>query len=472
LIDMVETSMLIQDSQSLPGQDMARRASLGSENLRAVTLSSVLGAVIEWYDFFLYGVVAGVVLNRLYFPQADAVVSTMLAYSTFALGFVARPIGGVIFGHFGDRLGRKKMLMLTLLLMGGATVMIGLVPTYSSIGIAAPLLLLACRIVQGIGLGGEWGGAVLMTYESAPVEKRGFYASLPQVGMSLGLVLASGVVAVLSYTLDDAQFLAWGWRTAFIASGVLVIVTFYMRKHVAETDDFTKAKKTKHDTLPIIDVFRRYPRTVLACMGARVIDGVFFNVFGVFSIHHLTETLHFPRTTALLGVVFGAAVMSFFIPFWGRVSDKVGQPIVYGIGALLAGLSAYPAFMLMQGSNGSALPVWIAIIIPFGVFHAAVFGTMSSLFSEAFEPDVRYSGISFVYQFAGVFAGGLTPVAATYLTGLQSGKPWYLCAYVLAAGTLSALCCAWLARHRKSPHCERARARDLTATRQHRMETL
>ncbi|KND62124.1 Permease of the major facilitator superfamily [Candidatus Burkholderia verschuerenii] len=458
--------MLIQDSHAQGASDALHgRTALGSDNLRAVTLSSVLGAVIEWYDFFLYGVVAGVVLNRLYFPQTDAVVSTMLAYSTFALGFVARPVGGVIFGHFGDRLGRKKMLMLTLLLMGGATVTIGLVPTYASIGIAAPLLLLVCRIVQGIGLGGEWGGAVLMTYESAPADKRGFYASLSQIGMSLGLVLASGVVAVLSFTLDDAQFLAWGWRAAFIASGVLVIVTFYMRKHVAETDDFNKAKKTKRDTLPIADVFRKYPRTVLACMGARVIDGVFFNVFGVFSIHYFTETLHFPRTTALLGVVFGAAVMTFFIPFWGRVSDKIGQPLVYGMGALLAGLSAYPAFMLMHGSNGSAWPVWIAIIIPFGVFHAAVFGTMSSLFSEAFEPDVRYSGISFVYQFAGVFAGGLTPVAATWLTGIQGGKPWFLCAYVLAAGTISALSCVWLARHRKSPRCERLRARETNTVR-------
>ncbi len=246
----------------------------------------------------------------------------MLAYATFALGFVARPVGGVIFGHFGDRLGRKKMLMLMLLLMGGATVLIGLVPTYSSIGVAAPLLLLACRIVQGIGLGGEWGGSVLMAYESAPVERRSFYASLPQIGMSLGLVLASGVIALLSFTLDDAQFLAWGWRLAFIASGVLVIVTFYMRKHVAETDDFNKARKTHRDALPIIDVFRRYP-----------------------------------RTTALLGVVFGALVMTFFIPLWGRVSDKVGQPIVYGMGALLAGLSAFPAFMLMHGANGAALPV-------------------------------------------------------------------------------------------------------------------
>lgn len=460
--------MLFQDSQAHARAELAahERTSGASHNLRAVTLSSVLGAVIEWYDFFLYGVVAGIVLNRLYFPQTDLVVSTMLAYGTFALGFVARPVGGVIFGHFGDRLGRKKMLMLTLTLMGGATVLIGLVPAYSTIGIAAPLLLLACRLVQGIGLGGEWGGAVLMTYESAPIEKRGFYASLPQIGMSLGLVLASGVIALLSYLLDDAQFLAWGWRLAFVASGVLVIVTFYMRSHVSETTDFSEMqRKEKPRTLPIMDVFRRYPRTVLACMGARVIDGVFFNVFGVFSIHYLTETLHFARTTALLGVVFGALVMSFFIPFWGRVSDRVGQPVVYGIGALLAGLSAFPAFAMMHGANGAALPVWIAIIIPFGVFHAAVFGTMSSLFSEAFEPDVRYSGISFVYQFAGVFAGGLTPVAATWLTNIQGGEPWLLCGYVLAAGLLSASCAGWLARHRRSPNCERRLAAALDPAR-------
>ena len=194
-----------------------------SKMLRNVSIASVVGATIEWYDFFLYGVVAGIVFNKLYFPSTDPLVSTMLAYATFAVGFLARPVGGVIFGHFGDKIGRKAMLVLTMIIMGGSTVAIGLVPTYESIGIWAPVCLLILRVLQGIGLGGEWGGAVLMTFEFAPKEKRGLYASLPQIGLSIGLCLASGVVGLLSYTLTDAQFLSYGWRIAFILSVVLLL---------------------------------------------------------------------------------------------------------------------------------------------------------------------------------------------------------------------------------------------------------
>jgi MHS family shikimate/dehydroshikimate transporter-like MFS transporter len=210
--------------------------------IRRVVVSALVGATIEWYDFFLYGVVAGIVFNKLYFPGSDPVVSTLLAYTTFAVGFVTRPLGGVIFGHFGDKIGRKSMLIITLMIMGVATFLIGLVPTYAQIGVAAPLLLLLLRVAQGIGLGGEWGGAVLMAYEYAPKEKRGFYASLPQIGLAIGLCLASGVVALLSSLLTDEQFLAWGWRIAFLISGAMVMVGMYIRLHVQETPEFAAVK--------------------------------------------------------------------------------------------------------------------------------------------------------------------------------------------------------------------------------------
>ncbi len=424
------------------------------QNLHRATISSLFGSIIEWYDFFLYGVVAGLVFDKLYFPGENEFVSTMLAYGTFALGFVARPLGGIIFGHFGDTVGRKKMLMLTLLLMGGATVAIGLIPTYDHIGIWAPILLLFFRIVQGIGLGGEWGGAVLMTYESAPQARRGFFSSIPQTGMSLGLVLASGVVGLLSWLLTDEAFLSWGWRVAFLLSGVMALVGGYIRNHVSESPEFEAMKKEadadknqEKAPMPLVDTLRRYPRIILACMGARMIDGVFFNVFGVYSLNYLTRELELPRTVALVGVMISALLMTCFIPFWGAVSDRVGKARVYGLGALFASLSAFPAFYVMQTFSGNIYLVWLAIIIPFGIFHAAVFGTMSSFFSSCFDAKVRYTAISFVYQLAGVVAGGLTPIIATVLTDINGGDPWLLCLYVLAAGLLSVACTRWIARH-------------------------
>ncbi|MNJ35522.1 Inner membrane metabolite transport protein YhjE [compost metagenome] len=378
--------------------------------------------------------------------------SVLLSYGVFAVGFIARPVGGIVFGHFGDTLGRKKMLIITLAMMGGATVIIGLIPTYQQIGVMAPILLLSCRIFQGIGLGGEWGGSVLMTYESAPPAHRGFYASLPQIGMSLGLVIASGVIGLLSWLLTEEQFMSWGWRTAFLLSGVFVLVGSYIRTNVSETGDFKEVKQKVRDrarqSLPITNMLRRYPRMIFACMGARMIDGVFFNVFGVYSLNYLTQQLHLPRTSALIGIMLSALLMSCFIPFWGHVADRVGKARVYAMGAFMSAMSVFPAFWVMHSFPEHLVLVWLAIIIPFGIFHAAVFGTMSSLFSECFDASVRYTGISFVYQVAGVFAGGLTPIIAALLTGIDAGNPWFLCSYVLFIGLLSAWCARWIGRRR------------------------
>ena len=419
--------------------------------LRRVVVASMIGATIEWYDFFLYGVVAGTVFNKLFFPASDPLVSTLLAYATFAVGFLARPLGGVIFGHFGDRLGRKNMLVMTLMIMGVATFLIGLLPTYQEIGVLAPILMLMLRVLQGIGLGGEWGGAVLMTYEYAEPGRRGLYASLPQIGLSIGLCLASGVVALFSYVLDDAQFLAWGWRVAFVLSVILVAIGIYIRLRIFETPEFAALKEKQGEArTPFLDMIKEYPANILAGMGARYIDGVFFNIFAVFMIGYLVNTLNIARTDALLGVMLAALVMCVFIPIFGHLSDRHGRGRVYWIGALVTGLSAFPAMWLILNSAGNVGLIWLAIVVPFGIFYAACYGPEAALFSDLFETRVRYTGVSFVYQFSGIFTSGLTPLIATALLPLNGGRPWLICAYILFSALVSAASARWIEQRAKA----------------------
>lgn len=425
--------------------------------IKRVVGASLIGATIEWYDFFLYGVVAGIVFNKLYFPAHDPLISTLLAYVTFAVGFVTRPLGGIIFGHFGDKIGRKSMLILTLLIMGTCTTLVAFVPTYAQIGIWAPIFLLFLRVFQGIGLGGEWGGAVLMTFEYAPPSERGLYASLPQVGLSIGLCLSSGVVALLSYLLTDAQFMTWGWRIAFGISIVLVVVGLWIRLRVMETPEFQDVKKRKSESrIPFTDMWRGYAGNVIAGMGARYIDGVFFNVFGVFSIAYLTQAIKISRTDALLGVTAASLVMCFFIPLFGHLSDRIGRTRTYWYGSLISGFSALPAFWLMSHSGGSTLVIWLSIIIPFGIFYASVYGPEAALFSELFDTRVRYTGISFVYQFSGIFASGLTPIIATTMLKFSNGSPTLIALYVTFAGIVSALSVRWIHSRKNKPMPEGA----------------
>ncbi|WP_010631116.1 MFS transporter [Sporolactobacillus vineae] len=418
--------------------------------LLPVVSSSIIGATIEWYDFFLYGVVAGMVLNQLYFPSNDPFLSTLLAYVTFAVGFFARPVGGVIFGHFGDKLGRKRMLILTVMIMGGSTCLIAILPTYDQIGIWAPIILLLLRVVQGIGLGGEWGGAILMTYEYAPKNKRGYYASFPQIGLSFGLLLASGVIGLLTALLSDTQFLAWGWRVAFGLSIVLLITGLWMRIAVKETPEFQKVKDTNKETrIPFKKMWKGNTRKIIAGMGTRYIDGVFFNVMGVFSINYLTNHIHISNSMATLGVSVAAFVMCFFIPLFGYWSDRIGRTKVYFWGSLITGISAMPAFWMMGHSSGNTWLIWLAIIIPFGILYAIVYGPEAALFAELFDAEVRYTGVSFVYQSSGIFASGITPIIATSLLQAGDGSPLLLTLYVLFSGVVSALSVGWIAELKK-----------------------
>jgi MHS family metabolite:H+ symporter-like MFS transporter len=286
-----------------------------------------------------------------------------------------------------------------------------------------------------------------MAYEYAPKEKRGFYASLPQIGLAIGLCLASGVVALLSSLLTDEQFLAWGWRVAFLLSGAMVGVGLYIRLKVQETPEFEALKARNAEArIPFMDMLRRYPGNVLKGMGARYIDGVFFNIFGVFSIAYLTNTIKITRTEALLGVMASALVMIVTIPYFGRLSDRIGRPKVYMWGSLITAFASFPAFWLMTHAGGNVMLIWLSIIIPFGILYASIYGPEAALFCDLFDAKVRYTGISFVYQFSGIFASGITPIVATALLKSGGGEPWQICMYVVFAGVVSALCAFWIGR--------------------------
>ena len=406
------------------------------KSIGTIAFASAVGTTIEWYDFFLFGVVTPLVLNKLFFPNFDPLVGTLLAYTTFFVGFISRPIGGIIFGHYGDRIGRKTVLVLTILIMGIATFLIGCLPTYASVGIWAPVMLLFLRIFQGIGIGGEWGGAVLMAVEHSPAGRRGFYGSWPQIGVPAGLLLSSGMVYLLSF-LPEADFFSWGWRIAFLISAVLVAVGLYIRLKIMETPAFTRIQETKKVAhVPFFELIRTHGKNTLLGLGARYIEGVTFNIFGVFVVGYLAGTLGLPRQTALAGVMIASAIMIIMLPIYGNLSDRIGRRRMFAVAGVLIGLLSFPSFWLMQTKE--PLLVWLAIAIPFAIVYPAVYGPQAALFSELFDTRVRYTGISFVYQFSGIYASGLTPIIATALLPAGGNKPWLICLYVLIVSIISA----------------------------------
>jgi MFS family permease len=430
---------------TMAGDSFGRAESTSSDNyvptqkeLRHVVLASLIGTTIEWYDFFLYGTITGLVFDKLFFPHGDLFVSTILAYTVYAVGFVTRPVGGLLFGHFGDRIGRKPLLIITLMIMGISTFLIGLIPTYASIGVGAPLILLALRLLQGLGLGGEWGGAVLMTFEFAPREKRGIYACWPQVGLAIGLCLSTGVVALLTEVLTNDQFMAWGWRAAFMLSIVLVIIGLYIRLQIMETPSFARLmEKRQIAKVPLAEVMRDYKMNVLKGWGARMIDGVVFNIYAVFTISYVSNSLGLSREGLLLAITFSAFILIFMIPIASRLSDRIGRRKVYGLGALASSLIAFPAFALMHFS-GSIWGVALAVIVPFALIYPFVYGPEAALFCELFDTRVRYTGISAVYQVSGIVSSSITPLIATVLFKVGGNTPWLIAGYIFCIGLLSA----------------------------------
>ncbi len=406
---------------------------------KLVTLASLIGTTVEWYDFFIYGTITGLVFNKQFFPSGDVFVSTMLAYTVYAVGFVTRPVGGILFGHFGDRIGRKPLLVMTLLIMGISTFLVGLVPTYASIGVAAPLLLLFLRLMQGIGLGGEWGGAVLMSFEYAPRGRRGYFACFPQVGLAIGLCLATGVVALLSSTLSEAAFQSWGWRVAFLISIVLVGVGLFVRLRILETPEFARVREgRKIVAVPVGEVIRDYKKNVLLGWGARYIDGVVFNIYAVFTIAYLVGILHYDKTAILSSISIAAFVLIFTIPVFSRLSDRIGRRTVFGWGAFACGAVAFPLMWAMHYS-GSPLVAGLAIVLALGVVYAPVYGPEAALFCELFDTRVRYTGISVVYQVSGIVSSSITPLVATALLKANDGAPWYIATYIAVVALISAL---------------------------------
>jgi MFS transporter, MHS family, shikimate and dehydroshikimate transport protein len=404
-----------------------------------VAVASTLGATIEWYDFFLYGVMTALVFNKLFFPNFDPWVGIMLAYTTFMIGFISRPLGGLIFGHFGDRLGRKNILVITLVIMGASTFIIGMLPTYDAVGVWAPALLLLVRLVQGIGLGGEWGGAVLMTVEHAPKAKRAFYGSWPQIGAPAGLCLSAGAVLLFSQ-LPEQQFMSWGWRVPFLLSAVLVLIGVYIRISVVETPDFVKMKENKQDVaLPALELFKRSTREVIIGLGIRYVEAACFNIFGVFIFAYVTTKLGLPRDTVLNGVIIACLIMIGMLPLYGILADKIGAIRVYALGSLAIGVTVFLSFWIMDNSGANQFYVWLAIVIPFAFAYPAVYGPQAALMSALFAPEVRYTGISFVYQLSSIFAGGFTVIIATALLQWNNGQPWLVCAYLAFTAAVSCL---------------------------------
>jgi metabolite-proton symporter len=398
-------------------------------------LASMMGTTIEWYDFFLYGTAAALIFNKIFFPSFDPLTGTLAAFATYSVGFLARPLGGIVFGHFGDRVGRKSMLLITLLLMGVPTILIGLIPSYDSIGYWAAVLLVLMRLLQGIAVGGEWGGAILMAVEHAPEGKKGFFGSLPQAGVAPGLILSSLAMSAVA-SLPDDQMYSWGWRIPFLASVVLLLVGWMIRLKVAESPDF-EAMQTKGEKveMPALIVLRRYPKEVLVVIGGRLAEVTWFYTVVTFALAYATGTLGVARTVMLDATIWGAVVALFTIPLVGLLADHIGFKWIFAAGAI--GIVAFAPFFFSMLQTGAAGTITLAVAIAIGVVYALLYGPEGSLFSAQFPPEVRYSGISIAVQLSGAIGGGLAPLIATSLLSRGGGDPryivWYLCGLGIVA---------------------------------------
>jgi len=406
------------------------RSGPAHSSLPRIVSASLIGTTVEWYDFFLYSSAAALVFNKLFFPTADPLTGTLLAFTTYAIGFLARPVGGLVFGHFGDKIGRKKLLVLSLLLMGGATFAMGLLPTYATVGVAAPILLTLLRLVQGFALGGEWGGAVLIVSEHGSAERRGFWASWPQCGAPGGNLLATAVLAVLAAVQSDEAFLSWGWRVPFLLSAVLVVIGLWIRLAVTESPVFLAAQRNAptEEKAPIVEVFRRGWRQVLIAMGARMGENVSYYVITAFILVYVTESLGLAKSVGLNAVLIGSAVHFVTIPLWGMLSDRVGRRRVYLFGAVGMAVWGFVFFALLDTRSFPVMALATTVGL---VLHGAMYGPQAAFFSELFGTRVRYSGASVGYQLASIAAGAVAPlIAVALLNAWGSTVPVSL--YVLA----------------------------------------
>lgn len=415
----------------------------GTPGIARIISASLIGTTIEWYDFFLYGSAAALVFNTLFFPDSDPLVGTLLSFLTYAVGFAARPLGGVVFGHFGDKVGRKKLLVLSLMMMGGATFAMGLLPTHATLGVGAPILLTVLRLIQGFALGGEWGGAVLIVSEHGDDKNRGFWASWPQAGAPGGNLLATGVLALLAAVQSDEAFLAWGWRIPFLLSGVLVIIGLWIRVSVSESPLFLEAQAraeaeaarsgaaaVKQDA-PVVEVFRHNWRGVLTAIGTRLGENVSYYILTAFVLVYVTVHLELPKSTALNAVLIGSAVHFVTIPLWGALSDRIGRRPVTLIGSVGMALWAFAFFALVDSESFAVITLAVTVGL---LLHGAMYGPQAAFISEMFDTKVRYSGASMGSQLASIIGGALAPIIAVELLkdfGSATPVALYVCATVV-----------------------------------------
>ena len=418
---------------------MATAPIAGTERARisSIVFASCFGTIIEWYDFLIYATAAALVFNKAFFPTFDPLAGTLAALGSYAVGFLARPLGGALFGHFGDRLGRKSMLVLTLFIMGVSTFCIGLLPTYGSIGVLAPILLILLRVIQGIGLGGEWGGASLMVLEHAPSDKRGFYTSFVQIGFPIGLVLAT-LVFTLVTKLPDADFAAYGWRIPFLLSIVLLAIGTFVRSRVPETPVFEQLKM--RDGLsknPVIEAVGKNTGTFLIAVGLKLSEVSWVYLLTVFIVVYATTKLGLPKPLMLDAVLYAALLELVSLPLFGWLSDRIGRRPLYILGALFTIVFAFPLFWMLE-SKSTAL-IFAAIMIAMNFGHGMMFGPESCYFPELFGPNVRYSGASFGFQVSAAIGGGFAPIMATAMVGYFGGTTGVsIMMIVLALFTLAA----------------------------------
>ena len=421
--------------ESVGGEGAGQNATV-----RQVVLASLIGTTIEWYDFFIYGTAAALVFNQLFFPNVDPVIGTLAAFATFGVDFVARPLGGVVFGHYGDKVGRKSMLVITLLIMGVATTLIGLLPSFATIGIWAPILLVVLRFLQGLAVGGEWGGAVLMAVEYSPEDRRGFYGSWPQMGSPIALFLSTVIFSVFA-TLPDEQFLSWGWRVPFLVSILLVGVGLYIRLRIFETPAFSQVKESGTARLPMVEVLKNDLRKVLIGAGIVFVTIGGFYVVVTFSLSYGTETLGIPRGVMLVGVIIAAISELITIPIFASLSDRVGRRPVCVWSAAGAALLAFPFFWAL-GTEVTVV-IWLAFLV-YAAVLGGVYGPAAAFIAEQFETRRRYSGASLAYQLSGVLSGAFAPLIASALLVVAGGSIWLVALY-LAGLSLVSLVSAYLA---------------------------
>ncbi|MCA1322732.1 MFS transporter [Herbaspirillum sp. alder98] len=402
---------------------------------RMALRSSVIGTALEWYDFFLYGTAAAIVFNVLFFTKLDPMMGTLAAFGSYALGFVVRPLGGIVFGHIGDRIGRKNVLVVTLLMMGLSTTAIGFLPTYASIGIAAPILLTLLRLVQGFAAGAEFGGAVTMSAEYAPVNKRGYYASWPGVGVALGVVLSAGAFALVRMLPED-DFMRYGWRIPFLLSSIGLAVGIYIRLFVQESPTFEKMKQRKTvEKSPVKAVWREQKRSLLIAIGARFSENTAGYIFQVWALSYLTSQLKVPTSVGLMAVLIGAGIGALLNPVWGALSDRVGRRPVYIFGILVMIFGALPFFWMLETRQTPMIIGAFVMMIVFGLYP--MFSVQAAFFAELFPPRMRMSGICTARELSSVITGGMAPVIATGLLAYYGGSYYPIVAYIVFMGTVA-----------------------------------